>query len=160
MTTHKLMIDDFDDEVYSLIAIHCSIEDYRLAYLLNKNLDINFCRCEKDVDFDYLKASFPIFEWEDRHNQMTWNLVGNICKREEESVVSSGSLFEDPIKQLKSFNLIPELEQVDFFIKIRNDGNPVNERKIVRMIHDIPQVAAVYAVDIFDLKSRENLIFD
>lgn len=157
---HKLMIDDFDDEVYALIAIHCSIEDYRLAFLLNKHLGINFSRCERDVDFDYLKASFPIFEWEDQQHQVTWNLVANICKKEEESVVSSGSLFADPIKNIKSFNLIPEMEQVDFFIKIRNDGSPVHERKIVRIIQDIPQIAAVYTVDIFDLKSRENLIFD
>ena len=160
MAVHKLLIDDFDDEAYFLIAIHCSIEDYRLAFLLNKYLDINLSRCERDVDFDYLKASFPIFEWEDKQHQMTWNLVSNICKREEESVVSSGSLFSDPIKNLKSFNLIPEMEQVDFFIKISNDGIPVNEKKIIRMIQEIPQVAAVYTVDIFDLKSRENLIFD
>ena len=157
---HKLMIDDFDDESYTLIAIHCSIEEYRLAYFLNKHLGINLKRCENDLDFDYLKASFPLYEWEDVQCETTWNLISNICKREEESVSSSGTLFENPIKNIKSFNLIPEMDHVDFFIKIRNEGSPLNEKSIMSRIHDIPQVAAVYPVDVFDLKSRENLIFD
>ena len=126
MALHKLFVDDFDDDMYALIAIHCSIEDFRLAYLLNKALQIKLERSENDIDFDYLKASYPIFEWEDKQRQMTWNLVANICKREEDGFVSSGSLFELPYKKLTSFNLIPEMAQVDYFLKIQNDGKPIN----------------------------------
>ena len=40
MALHKLLVDDFDDLNYSLLAVHCEMEDYRLAYLLNQSLKI------------------------------------------------------------------------------------------------------------------------
>ena len=40
MAIHKLHIDEFDEVDYELIAIHTSLEDYRLAYFLNKKLPI------------------------------------------------------------------------------------------------------------------------
>ncbi|MBT8254688.1 MAG: IPExxxVDY family protein [Flavobacteriaceae bacterium] len=160
MAMHKLFVDDFDDDPYSLVAIHCSLEDYRLAYLLNQALKIRLKRNQHDVDFNYIKASYAIFEWDDEQRQMTWNLVANICKREEDALVSSGSLFELPMKNIASFNLIPEMGQVDYFLKIQNDGKPINEKTILSKIHAIPQVAAAYSVDSYELKSRENLIFN
>ena len=38
MAVHKLLVDDFEDESYALLAIHCDVEDYRLAYFLNQTL--------------------------------------------------------------------------------------------------------------------------
>ena len=40
MAIHKLQIDEFDDIDYELIAIHTSLDDYRLAYFLNQKLPI------------------------------------------------------------------------------------------------------------------------
>ena len=52
MAVHKLVLDDFLEEAsYTLIAIHCTIEDFRLAYLLNKHLGINLTRKTSDLDF-------------------------------------------------------------------------------------------------------------
>ena len=31
MAVHKLVLDDFVDADYSLFAIHCALEDYRLS---------------------------------------------------------------------------------------------------------------------------------
>ena len=41
MAVHKLPLGDFDEIDYQLIAIHSSLEDYRLAYYINQNLPIN-----------------------------------------------------------------------------------------------------------------------
>ena len=41
MAVYKLLDDDFDNDDYLLLAIHCAIDDYRLAYLLNQYLYIN-----------------------------------------------------------------------------------------------------------------------
>ena len=38
MALHKLLVDDFDDLNYSLLAVHCEMEDFRLAYFLNQSL--------------------------------------------------------------------------------------------------------------------------
>ena len=42
MQIHSLGFDDFSEDEYSLIGIHTALEDFKLAYLLNKNLSTNF----------------------------------------------------------------------------------------------------------------------
>ena len=160
MAVHKLFVDDFDDEIYSLLAIHCTLNDYRIAYLLNKYLNINLKRYVYDLDFEYTSASYSIYEWEDLNGQTMWNLVSNICKKEEDSIVSTGSLFDASSKVIKSYNLIPEYKNVNYFLKIENDENKVNMKSIISKIQKIPQVVTVYDVDVINLKSKNNLIFN
>ena len=160
MALHKLLVDQFYDDAYSLLALHCTIEDFRVAYLLNQYLNINLKRQKKDIDFEYTKASYPLYEWEDDKKQIIWNLVANMCKREEESLVSSGLLFSDQEKITRTFNLIPEFKNVNYFLKIHNDGNFINEKIILDTLHKIPQIAAAYTIDVSEVKSKDNLIFD
>lgn len=160
MALHKLLVDDFDIETYSLFAIHCTLEDYRIAYILNKQLQINLQRKPQDIDVQYTTSSFSIYEWEDKKQQTIWNLVSNVCKKEEESIASSGSLFETQSKILRTHNLIPEYKKVNYLLKINNDGNYINERAILHKIQEIPQVAAVFSIDASQLKSKDNLIFN
>ena len=160
MALHKLFVDDFDDDDYSLLAIHCTLEDYRIAYLLNQFLSINLIRYEYDLDFEYTSASYSIYEWEDCKRQTMWNLVSNICKKEEDSMVSTGSLFNASSKVIKNYNLIPEYKNVNYFLKIENDQNKVNMKSIISEIQKIPQVVTVYDVDVTTLKSKDNLILN
>ena len=84
----------------------------------------------------------------------------NVCKKEEDSLTSTGSLFKAPNKIIRTHNLIPEYKKVDYLLKIYNDGNYINEKTIVHKIQEIPQIAAVYTIDVAQLKSRDNLIFN
>jgi len=160
MALHKLLVDDFEDEAYSLLAIHCNLEDYRMAFLLNRFLNINLRRFPHDLDFQYTTASYPVYEWQDNKRQVMWNLIGNIFKREEDSLVSSGSLFNATSKVIKTYNLIPEHKNVNYFLKIGNDDNNMNLKSIIGKIQKIPQVVTVYDVDVSTLKSKNNLIFN
>ena len=81
MAVHKLILDDvFEESICTLIGIHCTIEDYRLAYLLNKSLGINLVRNKKDLDYNNGKSTYSIYKWEDKKQFLTWNLVSNVCK--------------------------------------------------------------------------------
>lgn len=160
MALHKLFVDDFDEDDYSLLAIHCTLEDYRIAYLLNQFLNINLERYEYDLDFEYTSASYSIYEWEDYKTQTMWNLISNICKKEEDSIISTGSLFDASSKVIKSYNLIPEYKNVNYFLKIENDENKVNMKSIISKIQKISQVVTVYDIDVTNLKSKNNLIFN
>ena len=91
---------------------------------------------------------------------MIWNLVSNVCKKEEESIVSTGSLFEKQSNILRTHNLIPEYKKVNYLLKIDNDGNFINEKTIIHNIQEISQIAAVYSIDVSQLKSKDNLIFN
>ncbi|MBT8265669.1 MAG: IPExxxVDY family protein [Bacteroidia bacterium] len=160
MALHKLHVDQFYDDSYSLFALHCTLEDYRVAFLLNSNLNIKLKRLKRDLDFEYTTASYAIYEWEDEKKQMTWNLVANICRREEDSLTSSGSLFSEKEKIVRTFNLLPEYKNVNYLLKISSEGNPVNEKSIINKIQNIPQIATVFAIDAEALKSGDHLIFN
>jgi len=160
MALHKLVVDDFYDASFSLLAIHCRLEDYRLAYLLNKYLSLNLERKPRDLDYNYFAASFSIYEWENTTFDTVWNLVSNICKKEEAALQSSGSLFQNSAQVTRTYNLLPELKTVDYLIKVSNEYRNFNERHILHSIQSIPQVITAYSVDIDQIKSKDNLIFD
>ena len=96
MALHKLVLDDDFSEDYSLVAIHCSDEAYKMAFFLNKHLSLQLRRCEVDLDFsnDGLEVTFPLFEFEDASQYTHYYLVGNKCKSKEAQTQSSGGLFE------------------------------------------------------------------
>ena len=160
MAVHKLILDDVFDEVsYTLIGIHCTVEDYRVAYLLNKYLGINLVRKATDLDFNNSKSTYSIFEWEDIKHLTTWSLVSNICKREEFQNSKFRSLFDTQEHIIKTYNLVPEYKQVNYFLKVDNEYNHTKEKYILNRILSIPQIVTAYTVDASQLKSKDNLIF-
>ena len=159
MATHKLLVDDFYDTSFTLLAIHCGLEDYRMAYLLNKQLGLNLSRMPRDLDYKYFAASYSVYEWYNNESQISWNLISNVCKKEEDSLQSSGSLFMLQNKVLKTYHLLPEYKNVDYLIKISNDTQYFNEKIILSKIQSIPQIVTSYSIDTEKLKSKDNLIF-
>ncbi|MBD0831133.1 IPExxxVDY family protein [Aestuariibaculum sediminum] len=160
MAIHKLVLDDVFDEVsYTLIAIHCSIDDYRLAYLLNKHLGINLHRKSIDVDVSLDQSNYSVFEWKDRKQLTTWNLVANACKTEVYQKNTGKSLFDLQEKITRISYLVPEHKAVNYFLKIDNEFSSNKEKYILQSILNIPKVATAFSVDINNLKSKENLIF-
>ncbi len=160
MAVHKLILDDvFEESACTLIAIHCTIEDYRLAYLLNQNLGINLVRNKKDLDYDNGKSTYSIYNWEDKKQLLTWSLVSNICKTNDVMKISSGLLFETTHSITKTFNLIPELKSVNYLLKIDDELHTTKEKYLINTVISIPQIATAYTIDLSQLKSKENLIF-
>jgi len=161
MAVRKLVLDDvFEEAQYTLIAMHCTIEDYRLAYLLNKYLGINLTRKRADLDFKRDQSAYSIFEWEDHKQLTTWNLVSNIFKTEVEVVqTSEQSLFKTEANITKTYNLIPEYKRVNYFLKIETDTNFSKATYILSHVLNIPQIVTAYNVDVNQLKSKDNLIF-
>ena len=159
MALHKLLVDDYYDDTYKLIAIYCRLEDYRLAYLLNQNLDLKLERKADDLDFKYLESSYSIFEWNNEAQYVTWNLVSNVCKKEEVGLFSTGTLFETNERVLKTFNLISELNKVDYFIKISDEIQNINEKAILKKLQAMPQIITSYTIDPLKIKSKDHLIF-
>ena len=161
MAVHKLILDDdFEESIFTLIAIHCTIEDYRLAYLINKNLGINLVRQKNDLDFSNGKSTYSIYEWEDEKQRLSWYLVSNICKTNDVHQVKTGLLFQNNQSVTKTHHLLPELNQVNYFLKIDDEFNIKKEKHIVNTIQNIPQIITAYTIDQNQLKSKDNLIFN
>ncbi|MDO6621247.1 IPExxxVDY family protein [Oceanihabitans sp. 1_MG-2023] len=156
----KLILEDFIDDIdYTLIGIHCSIEDYRLTYLVNHYLGLKLKR--KDVDIEYKDtSSYSIFEWNDQKQQTIWNLVANISKIEVNDAVDATSLFVNQEKFTKTNYLIPEYKKVNFILKISDDPYQHLQKQALNKILEIPQVITAFGIDANKLKTTEQLIFN
>lgn len=159
MALHRLDLDEFYDDSFTLIAIHGQIEDYRLAYLLNKNLNLKLERCKKDLDFKYFTASYSYFEYRETLQCRTWYLIANSCIVEAESIPSSASLFDFQQKAYKTHFLVPEYKTVNYFLKIEEEARHIDELRTLKKIIEIPKIVTSYKVDANQLKSKNYLIF-
>lgn len=161
MAVHKLVIDDFEEADFQLIAIHTTLEDYRLAYFMNQNLPILLSRSKKEIQtsFQSIKTGFTRFVFEDPDNQIEWNLIEN---KKEVAVLQKSknqTLFESTEAFTNTVYLLPEFKKVDFFFKIDAEETQVSLAKIVEKVKQIPSIETVYQVDKNKIKSKNNLIF-
>ncbi len=163
MATHKLIYEEEMEEPFTLLAIHSSEEEYKVAYLLNLHLNTRFKRRRVDVDFSTngLMISFPIFDFEDERNYSQYYLVANKCRTMEASLQSSGGLFSE-LNHDKATDhfLLPEFKKVDYFLKIYSDFENVSLKTLISQINNIEQIVSAYVVETDAIKSKNNLIFD
>ncbi|AUC21655.1 hypothetical protein BTO15_05845 [Polaribacter sejongensis] len=156
MQVHALEMDDFCEEEYSLIGIHSTLEDYKLAYLLNKNLNTRFYKAKEDLKFviEEKKASFSIYNYENIEYDYEWFLITNSYRTENQSASNELLLTSETITYL-----IPEKKKVDFFLKICGDSDDDFVMKTVNRIKSIDNVITAYSIDKNTLKSKDFLIF-
>ena len=159
MAVHKLIIDDFESADYTLIAIHSSLEDYRLAYFVNRELDIRLEKCKKDVSVKKQNefVFFSRYNFEDPYQDSAWNLIQN-----KNSITASqtglGTFFADPDFAVStSIFFIPELKTADYVLKV--DNSEIKDTAIVQQLLAVKHIATAYKVDHYKLKSKNNLIF-
>ena len=162
MLAHKLDLDAFVDQPFKLIAVHSSVEDYKLAFLLNKHLGLKLARARNDVDFynKSVRAFFALFQFKDQQKYCEYYLISNKFKGESKTSIGCGSLFEDEEMASKTMHLLPELSKVDFLLKIEEETGSFPERIFLEKLKEVPQISTAYTININDLKSKENLIFD
>lgn len=161
MLSHKLMLDEVEED-YQLLAIHSSLEEYKVAYLINKHLQISFKRATRDLDFNHgiVQALYPFYYFKEPAQYRTYYLIKNKYKGAVKKVVSSGSLFsEEEISSQLTF-LIPEFKDVDYFLKIEEDIDDERIQEITGLIASIPNIVTTYIVDTTQLRSKNNLILE
>lgn len=163
MAVHKLHFEEFDEIDYHLIAIHTSLDDYRLAYYINQNLPVNLRKnnCNIQISNKDGEAQFTRFDYEDEKAGITWDLIQN--KNDMliplQQTVNQGLFAETNNKFSTTIYFIPEFKKVDYFLKIENDSETVDVMEIMNQIKKIERISTVYAVEVENMKSKNNLIF-
>lgn len=153
ITTHKIF-GEFYEQTFTLIALHSSLEDFAMAYAINKSLKINLHRSKEDLDMSG-DISFPFFEWKDELTQSFWQLIANTSGKEEN--LSTGVLFLNEASYTIK-HLIPEYKDVDYFLKIEHDDS-YEDAILLKSVLSISEVVTAYTLDANKLKSKQNLIF-
>lgn len=162
MATHKLDLGDFDDIDYYLIAIHTSLEDYRLAYFINQQLPINLSKSKEEVQINIKEGetNFSRFYYYDIENAVSWNLIQNKNEVLQKKVDKVQNLFSNVSMEISTkVYLLPEFKKADYFLKIENTEETVNAVKIKTLLNKIDSISTVYSVDTNKIKSKNNLIF-
>jgi len=160
MAVYKLNIDEFDEIDYQLIAIHTSLEDYRLAFFINQNFPVLLAKSDKNIPITSKTGSTSLsrFSFEDQYSCATWDLIQN---KSEISVQNAGApidLFANSnVKVSSKAYLLPEFKKVDYFLKLQNLDDPAED--ICDRMQKIQQVTMSYALDTSRIKSINNLIF-
>lgn len=155
MQIHSLGLELYEEE-YNLIGIHTTLEDYKLAYLLNKKLGTSFYKSKEDLNFEKLnkQSSFSIFNYSNSTYDFEWFLIANSSKRENQT--ESNELLIT--SETKTY-LIPEKKKIDFFIKITGSVDYSYIAETIDKIKTIDQVITSYSIDKNTLKSKDFLIF-
>lgn len=164
---YKLLSDEdekkaYDKIDYLLIAIHTTLEDYRLAFYINKQLPIILSKCNSNVSIKnkLTEIQFSRFVFDDQKKDMTWNLIQNKNEFSSSNYIANTGLFANSKTQISSTTyLIPEYKKVDYFLKIENSFEPITLQNTISEIKKIEQISTVYTVAIETLKSKNNLIF-
>ncbi len=163
MAHHKLVFDEDLEEPYTLLAIHCSEEAYKVAFLLNKHLNIRLKRNKKDLDFskEGLVKTYPLYEYEDIQEYTHFFLVANKCKLKETVLQNAGGLFAEMVSEKSTTHyLLPEFKKVDYLLKIYSGFQTVSLQTMLSEIKKIKQVVSAYTLETAAIKSKNNLIFD
>jgi hypothetical protein len=162
MAVHKINIEDFEEDDYYLIALHTSLEDYRLAYLLNRELGIGLSKCKLDIPSQVkkVKSSFTRFTFDDEQKLVLWDLVQNKNVVETKQIETNIDLFSSTKSAFSAATyLLPEYKKVDYFIKIENAENEIDLDNVISQIIKIEAIELVYSVAKENIKSKNNLIF-
>ncbi|WP_010182406.1 IPExxxVDY family protein [Aquimarina agarilytica] len=162
MAINKLVLDSFEVDAFYLCAIHASLPSYKMAFLLNRQLELKFSRVKNDVEVLTPKniEIYPRYVFEDDQNYTTFTLVKNKCLIYEEISIENTDLFAESITQQTTKNLIPELKSVDYFLKIETHNFNYSLKLLISKILKITQVITAFAVDYETIKSKNNLIFE
>lgn len=162
MAIHKLDLGEFDEIDYYLIAIHTSLEDYRLAFFINQKLPINLSKSENEIQINIKEGetNFSRFYYNDIESTITWNLIQNKNEVVQYKKGNTQNLFSDVTMEVatKVF-LLPEFKKVDYFLKIENNDDAMDVSKIQLLLNTINSISTVYIVDTNQIKSKNNLIF-
>jgi hypothetical protein len=162
MAVLKLQLDEFDAIDYDLIAIHSSVEDYRMAFLLNQQLPIILYKNKKPIEVSVKEgeAAFTYFEFDDEKSEVNWMLIPNKNEIVVRKKSTGQNLFLDAQVEIATLVfLLPEFKKVDYFLKIERQDAVDDIEQVVSAIHKIKQVSTVYVVDPKKIKSKNNLIF-
>lgn len=162
MAIHKLDLGEFDEIDYHLIAIHTSLEDYRLAYFINQTLPINLCKNGNEIQINIKEGEtkFSRFSYQETDNTICWNLIQNKNEVLQQKNEKSQTLFSNVAMEVSTkVYLLSEFKKVDYFLKIENIDNLMKVDEIQVLLNTIDSISTAYSIDLNKIKAKNNLIF-
>lgn len=141
MKIKKLIVDyEYDFELYGIAT---AIKDYKLAWLVNKQLNLSLVRAE-DYVVEINKEENEIINY----TQITEN--------EEVRLFRNKAAIQD---QKPQSYLVPEMKHFDYFIMVSGIIHTFTTDDFLPELRKIEGLQLINQIDIDKLKSRDNFLF-
>jgi hypothetical protein len=126
---------------FVLIAVTTPLKDYRICYLINRYLNLNFTKTndlsvEINPNQDAVFFSMYTYSWEASDTDFYF-------------IANKGT----------DGYLIPEMRKTDYFLMIKNYIDEDDLDNLVSSLNRIAEIVAAVKIDPKKIKSRENLLF-
>lgn len=157
LKSRKLNVNQFPEN-YHLIAIHSDLDEYRLAFFLNKKLNINLKRKRDDIYFTDQNASYSSYEFLDKVKFLKWIFFSNKSLVLENSMDQNINLFNNENLVKNEIVLLSNHKFVDYFLIIENIADRTYVKKILKKISEIRGIITSFITE-NKLDNKENLIF-
>jgi len=157
LNNHKLTLNQFPEN-YHLIAIHSDLDEFRLAFFLNKKLNIGLKRKNDDIYFAEQDANYSQYEYLDNTKYLKWIFFSNKSLVLEKNSKDDLNLFSQENVASNKMNLLSQQKSVDYFIIIENIANKTYVDKVLKKISEISGVITSFISE-NKLENKENLIF-
>lgn len=151
------LIIDFT-ETFWLIGIRSELEIFELVYHINLSINSKFKRTDQDILLADQNYAWPIYKWQPFENSKPEYIFSNWFESiQKASRYSLGFLKELDTPWFKKVYLLPELNHMDYFIKLY-----IHDR--VKLLMDqINEIGAIFfhvVISSEQVKNPEILIFD
>ena len=146
------ILDEIDENEFSLIAIHSSCEAYFMAFLLNLKCNCRFVRSIKRKGVAQKDFPFEDYEWIDLVNGIEISLFSNRILIFKNEIQKGISLFDVP--ETKELYLVQDLKEVDYIVKI---DSGIEANMMIKKIESIDQISYLYLIDQSRLSIDPNL---
>jgi len=117
---------------FTLFGVSCHLNDYRLSYLLNSKLELEFIKMD---DFQ----GFSFYLYQDEEFFTNYYLLSN---RTQESI------------------LFPELKQTDFLLLTEGPMKKFSKEELLKNIRGIPHVLTAFEIRPQTIKNYETMLND
>ena len=146
------ILDEIDENEFSLIAIHSSCEAYFMAFLLNLKCNCRFVRSIKRKGVAQKDFPFEDYEWIDQVKGIEISLFSNRILIFKNEIQKGISLFDVP--ETKELYLVQDLKEVDYIVKI---DSGIEANMMIKKIKSIDQISYLYLIDQSRLSIDPNL---
>lgn len=136
----KLHIEKDTHPDYVLIGISCHLKDYRLVYEINKELKLDFKKCEELVIYPVKgrkENRFSCYE----------------CKEEFDEYIIVANRNPEGV-------LISEHKQVDYVLIIKGQIDSQKIKSIIKLLTKIPRVLTSYEINTAGVKNIDVILSD
>jgi hypothetical protein len=140
MKKAKLQIEPTFD--FELLGIVSPIREYRMAWLVNQELEINLVKAD-DLELEFLNSEKLEIA------QYFLSLPHGFIQLLKNKALNSS-------QQLAY--LIPELKNLDYFLLVQDETEQLDLSNFMEKLSRNPLVQSIVRIDISKLKSKENLL--